>query len=207
MQLALLGRERLSFDPSFSGLTHVDLEGGAWVEYAQSFVHGHAVLFERLLADVKWQETTQQLYDKNVVTPRLIASIQDLRTPEPFLPEVAAALSRRYDVEFERITFALYRDGKDSVAWHRDRILRQQERGVVATVSVGEPRTFLLRPRGGGGRSLRYQLGWGDLMVMGGTAQVTWEHTVPKVRSVNGPRIAIMFRHSARLDEHPDAHA
>jgi alkylated DNA repair dioxygenase AlkB len=199
MQLALLGRERLSFDPSFSGLTHVDLSAGAWVEYAQSFVHGHAVLFERLFGEVTWHETTQRLYDKEVITPRLIASIEDLRTPEPFLHDVAAALSRRYDVEFDRITFALYRDGKDSVAWHRDRVLRLQERGVVATVSVGAPRAFMLRPRGGGARALRYHLGWGDLVVMGGTAQVTWEHTVPKARHVDGPRIAIMFRHSARL--------
>src|SRR3954452_8113724 len=122
MQLGLLGREPVSFDPSFSALSHVDLAGGAWIEYAQSFVHGHALLFERLLADVRWQETTQQLYDKQVVTPRLIASIEDLRVPERFLHDVAAALSSRYDVEFDRITFALYRDGKDSVAWHRDRL-------------------------------------------------------------------------------------
>ena len=200
MQLSLLGRESLSFDEAFSGLKRVDLTTGAWIEYAHSFVHGHAVLFERLFADVNWHETTQQLYDKQVVTPRLVASIEDLRTPQPFLETIAAALSDRYDVAFDRITFALYRDGNDSVAWHRDRVLRQQTRGFVATVSVGEPRAFMVRPRGGGGRSLRYQLGWGDLMVMGGTSQVTWEHCVPKVRQVNGPRIAIMFRHSERLE-------
>src|SRR4051812_13040114 len=161
MQLGLLGRERLDFDASFSAVARVELTGGAWIEYARDFVRGHAVLFDRLFDDVAWHETTQQLYDKRVVTPRLIASRDDLRMPEPFLDDVAAALSRRYDVEFDRITFALYRDGNDSVAWHRDSILRQQERGVVATVSVGEPRAFMLRPRGGGARSLRYQLGWG----------------------------------------------
>ena len=194
MQLALLGRERLSFDATFSRLERVDLTSAAWIDYAQSFVHGHTALFERLWADVVWHETTQRLYDKQVVTPRLVAAIEDLRTAEPFLHELAAALSSRYAVTFDRITFALYRDGTDSVAWHRDRVLRQQKRGIVATVSVGEPRAFLVRPRGGGARSLRYQLGWGDLMVMGGTCQVTWEHSVPKVRHVNGPRIAIMFR-------------
>jgi alkylated DNA repair dioxygenase AlkB len=193
MQLALLGREHLSFDATFSGLQHVDLTSGAWIEYAQSFVHGHTALFERLLSDVKWQETTQNLYDKKVVTPRLIASLEDLSTAEPFLHDVAAALSSRYAVTFDRITFALYRDGADSVAWHRDRVLRQQKRGIVATVSVGEPRTFLVRPRGGGARSLRYKLGWGDLLVMGGTCQVTWEHAVPKVAHA-GPRLSVQFR-------------
>ena len=200
IQLALLGRERSSFDATFSDVVHVELTDGAWIDYAESFVHGHALLFERLLADVHWHETTQQLYDKRVITPRLVASIEDLRTPEPFLHHVAAALSARYAVTFDRITFALYRDGRDSVAWHRDRVLRQQKHGLVATVSVGEPRPFLVRRRGGGAPSLRYHLGWGDLMVMGGTCQVTHEHTVPKVRHVNGPRIAIMFRHSARLE-------
>ncbi len=200
MQLALLGREPLSFDATFGDVKRVEVAPGAWIDYAPSFVHGHALLFERLLANVEWQATTQRLYDKEVVTPRLVASIEDLGTDEPLLHDVAAALSSRYDVTFDRITFALYRDGRDSVAWHRDRVLRRQKHGVVATVSVGEPRAFLIRPRVAGARALRYQLGWGDLVVMGGTAQVTCEHAVPKARRVNGPRIAIMFRHSARLD-------
>lgn len=200
MQLALLGRERLSFDATFADVKRVDLGSGAWIEYAQSFVRGHTVLFERLLAHTAWQETTQHLYDRKVATPRLVASLENLQSPEPLLDEIADALSRRYEVTFDRISFALYRNGNDSVAWHRDRVLRQQTRGFVATVSVGEPRAFLVRPRGGGARSLRYQLGWGDLLVMGGTCQVVWEHAVPKVRQVDGPRIAIMFRHSARLE-------
>jgi alkylated DNA repair dioxygenase AlkB len=200
MQLALLGREPPSFDRTFADVRRIDVANGAWVDYASSFVHGHAILFERLLADVEWQETTQRLYDREVVTPRLVASIEDLKSPEPVLHDVAAALSTRYDVVFDRITFALYRDGRDSVAWHRDRVLRRQKRGIVATVSIGEPRPFLIRPRIPGARALRYQLGWGDLVVMGGTAQVTCEHAVPKVRHVKGPRIAIMFRHSARLE-------
>lgn len=200
MQLALLGRERLAFDATFSRSARVDLSSDAWIDYAQTFIHGHAALFDTLLANVKWQKTTQQLYDKKVVTPRLVGSLEDLTPAEPFLHEIAAALSSRYAVTFDRITFALYRDGTDSVAWHRDRVLRRQERGIVATVSLGEPRTFLVRPRGGGAPSRRYQLGWGDLLVMGGTCQVAWEHAVPKVRHANGPRIAIMFRHSARLE-------
>jgi alkylated DNA repair dioxygenase AlkB len=199
MQLALLGRERASFDATFSDARHVDLGSGAWIDYAQSFVRGHAVLFERLLAGVKWQETTQQLYDKRVVTPRLVASREDMTAAEPLLDEIAAALSKKYAIMFDRMTFALYRDGTDSVAWHRDRVLRRQQQGIVATVSLGEPRTFLVRPYRGGTPSRRYHLGWGDLLIMGGTCQVSHEHAVPKVRHVDGPRIAVMFRHAARL--------
>src|SRR6185295_13806202 len=100
MQLALLGREGLSFDATFPDLRRVDLADGAWIEYAQSFLHGHAVLFERLLDGVRWQETTQRLYDREVVTPRLVGSIEDLQSDEPVLHDIAAALSRRYGIGF-----------------------------------------------------------------------------------------------------------
>jgi alkylated DNA repair dioxygenase AlkB len=102
------------------------------------------------------------------------------------------ALDRRYATAFERISLAYYRDGRDSVAWHGDYVARRMETALVATVSVGAPRRFLLRPHGGG-RSIAYSIGWGDLIVMGGTCQRTWQHSVPKVARAE-PRIAIMFR-------------
>ena len=67
---------------------------------------------------------------------------------------------------------------------------------MVAIVSVGGPRAFLLRPRGGG-LVLRHDLGHGDLIVMGGSCQRTWEHAVPKTARAapsTGPRISIQFR-------------
>ena len=65
--------------------------------------------------------------------------------------------------------------------------------GGVATLSLGGPRRFLMRPKGGG-PSRSFRLGWGDLMVMGGAAQRTWEHCVPKPRGPANPRISVMFR-------------
>jgi alkylated DNA repair dioxygenase AlkB len=88
----------------------------------------------------------------------------------------------------------LYRNGRDSVAWHRDKLPQSLVDPIVALVSLGEPRRFLLRPRGGG-RSHRFQLGAGDLLVTGGRTQRDWEHTVPKVAAA-GPRISVAFRHS-----------
>jgi alkylated DNA repair dioxygenase AlkB len=78
------------------------------------------------------------------------------------------------------------------VAWHGDTVARELPNALVATVSVGAPRRFSLRPKGGG-RSLSLSLGWGDLLVMGGTIQRTWQHSVPKTASA-APRISIMFR-------------
>ena len=90
------------------------------------------------------------------------------------------------------ITANLYRDGNDSVAWHGDRIGRKHADTVVAILSLGSTRRFLLRPDGGG-PSIRYELAPGDLIVLGGTCQKTWEHCVPK-RAWAGPRISVMFR-------------
>jgi alkylated DNA repair dioxygenase AlkB len=200
VQLPLLGRDGPRVDVgALARLARTDLDFGAWIEHAQGFVVGHATLFEALERGVAWEETTQHLYDKEVATPRLTAVIEDPSERWPLLREIADLLGRRYEVDFDRIGLALYRDGEDSVAWHRDRVLRQQRSGIVATVSVGETRPFLMRPHGGG-PSIRFQLGWGDLFVMGGTCQRTWEHSVPKIRTARGPRISIMFRHSKKLE-------
>jgi alkylated DNA repair dioxygenase AlkB len=192
-QLFLLGREEPSFDGSFADLERTELSAGAWVEYTRHFVRGHATLCEALKSGLPWEQTTQHLYDQEVVTPRLVASIADVERDWPIVASMARALSERCGVVFDRISAAYYRGKDDSVAWHRDRNLRNKESGFVATVSVGEPRPFFLRPYGGG-RSIRFQLGFGDLLIMGGTCQRTWEHTVPKLKQAIGPRISVMFR-------------
>ncbi|MDQ2797291.1 MAG: alpha-ketoglutarate-dependent dioxygenase AlkB, partial [Actinomycetota bacterium] len=88
----------------------------------------------------------------------------------------------------------LYRDGRDSVAWHGDRIGRGSTHDtMVAIIILGAPRALALRPAGGG-TSRRYELGHGDLVVMGGSCQRTWEHAVPKTARTVGPRISVQFR-------------
>ena len=103
------------------------------------------------------------------------------------------SLSSRYGVELDSVGFNLYRDGRDSVAWHRDRILAEVQNPIIALVSLGEPRKLLLRPREGG-RSRAFSLGGGDLLVTGGRTNRDWVHTVPKVARA-GPRISLAFRH------------
>jgi alkylated DNA repair dioxygenase AlkB len=81
------------------------------------------------------------------------------------------------------------------VAWHGDTIGRgRTEDTMVAILSLGTPRPLLLRPRGGGVRPLRFEVGHGDLLVMGGSCQRTWEHAVPKTSQPVGPRISVQFR-------------
>jgi alkylated DNA repair dioxygenase AlkB len=117
---------------------------------------------------------------------------------EPLEPEILErmrrALSEQYEVEFDSVGFNLYRDGNDSVAWHGDKIRKEIEKPIVALVSLGAERKFLLRPQGGG-KSRSFTLGRGDLLVTGGRTQRDWEHSVPKVARTIGPRISLAFRH------------
>ena len=192
-QPSLFGTGSPRFDPTFAELRRVALARGAWVDHQAGWLAGHQALFDALIRGVDWEQSRRPMYDRMVDVPRLTGS---LPSPAPdelgVVGDMADVLGGRYDVPFERIGVALYRDGADSVAWHGDQIARDRHSALVATVSVGEPRKFCLRPKGGG-RSLRFRLGHGDLVVMGGTCQRTWEHAVPKVATA-GPRIAIMFR-------------
>jgi alkylated DNA repair dioxygenase AlkB len=133
------------------------------------------------------------MYDRVVEVPRLVASLPDDGPGHPLVEQIRALLSAHYATAFTRVSMGYYRDGADSVAWHGDTTARDlDEPTLVATVSLGAPRRFLLRPRGGG-RSTAFALGRGDLFVMGGLCQRTWQHTVPKVSRAL-PRLAIMFR-------------
>ena len=179
------------------------LSAGAWVDVLPGWVPGADALFERLLETVPWHAERRHMYDRVVDVPRLLAFYaEDDPLPDPVLTEAKAALDAHYAAELgEPVRTAglcLYRDGRDSVAWHGDRIGRgATEDTMVAILSVGTPRSLLLRPRGaGGGPTIRHELGHGDLIVMGGSCQRTWEHAVPKSARVTGPRISVQFRPS-----------
>jgi len=191
-QLDLLGHEPAAFDPTCAALQRRKLGAGAFVDYAPGWLCGHAALFEQLASTTAWRTSEERMYDRIVQVPRLYAVLPDDGPGHRLLPEIARALSRHYRARFTRISLALYRDGRDSVAWHGDRVARRMQDALVATVSVGAPRRFLLRPHGGG-RSRSWNLGWGDLLVMGGSCQRTFQHCVPKLARAE-PRIAIMFR-------------
>jgi alkylated DNA repair dioxygenase AlkB len=178
------------------------LSRGAWVDVRPAWVTGSDELFARLVRDVPWQAERRQMYDRVVDVPRLLRFYGEQEPlPDRTLTAAREALSDHYLPELgERFTTAgmcYYRDGRDSVAWHGDTIGRSRfEDTMVAIVSFGEARRLMLRPRNGSGgsKSLSFAVGHGDLLVMGGSCQRTWEHAIPKTTRPVGPRISVQFR-------------
>lgn len=181
------------------GCERLTLERGAWVELRPGWVAGAEELYEHLVAEVPWRSERRQMYERVVDVPRLQHFYdEDAALPHPALDEMRAALDRKYGDElgepFRTVGMCLYRDGRDSVAWHGDTIGRaSREDTIVAIVSLGSARRFFLRPRGGG-VTRRFVLSPGDLLVMGGSCQRTWEHSVPKSGRPVGPRVSVQFR-------------
>lgn len=175
------------------------LNAGAWVDVLPGWVSGSDAVFEWLIEAVPWQAERRQMYERIVDVPRLLCFYNEgADLPHPLLDAARQALNARYADElgesFETAGLCLYRDGKDSVAWHGDTIGRSRtEDTMVAIVSFGSPRKLALRPRRGGG-SISFALGHGDLIVMGGTCQRTWEHAIPKTTREVGPRVSVQFR-------------
>jgi alkylated DNA repair dioxygenase AlkB len=187
--------------PALAGLAPSVRHGltrGAWVDVRRDWVTGADEVLARLVGDVPWRAERRQMYDRVVDVPRLVHTYGDGEPlPHPLLDAARAALTAHYLPElgepFVTAGCCYYRDGRDSVAWHGDTIGRGRTQDtMVAIVSFGDPRQLRLRPRGGG-ESLSFEMGHGDLLVMGGSCQRTWEHAVPKVAHA-GPRISVQFR-------------
>jgi alkylated DNA repair dioxygenase AlkB len=190
-QRSLFGWEEPAIDPRFARAQRIALDAHSWLERVPGWVDGHERLFEALHDGVQWKAHRREMYDRIVDVPRLHAAVPD-DGDHPLLHRMARALSRRYGGDLSAITLSLYRDGKDSVAWHRDQEVRELDDAIVAVVTLGGPRRFGVRPLGGG-HARYFTVGWGDLMVMGGACQRDWEHGVPKTRHAP-PRMAVVFR-------------
>ena len=176
-----------------------ELSEGAWIDVRPGFVAAADELFDALAGTVPWHEERMRMYDSTVRVPRLLARYGERESlPHPVLEQARSALNAHYIAElgepFVTAGLCLYRDGNDSVAWHGDRIARESPRDtMVAILSLGATRPFALRPKSGG-RALRLQIGHGDLLVMGGSCQRTWQHAIPKTARCLGARISIQFR-------------
>lgn len=174
------------------------LSHGAWVDVQRNWLHDPDTVFSALVDRVPWRAERREMYDAVVDVPRLVHTyLAADPLPHPALTQARTALSEHYLPElgepFVTAGCCYYRDGRDSVAWHGDTIGRGRTADtMVAIVSVGDPRRLLLRPRGGGA-SIALTMGHGDLVVMGGSCQRTWEHAVPKVAHC-GPRLSVQFR-------------
>ena len=179
---------------AYAGFERTELGAGAWVDVSRGWLGGADDLMERLAETVDWQHHRRWMYDRLVDEPRVsrwYGSGDDL--PDPALDSFRKAVGRHYHVRFGAVGLNYYRDGRDSVAFHSDRELRHLDDTLVAIVTIGSARPFLLRPSGGG-KSIDLRPNSGDLLVMGGTCQLHWEHAVPKVARGAGPRISASIR-------------
>ena len=179
-------------DPA-AAVERLALDGRSWIDVSSRWLRGGDELLERLAAGLRWTAARRPMYGQMVEEPRLGALVRPGSPGSPrLLDEMARVLADRYGTGLGSVWVNYYRGGDDSVAWHRDRIGIDPADAVVAIVSLGGPRRFLLRPSGGG-RSRSFTLASGDLLVMGGACQQDWEHSVPKVAAAP-PRMSVTFR-------------
>jgi len=185
----------------------VALDETSWVDVARGWLAGADDLFASLRDSVAWQTSRLFRYDHWVEERRLVAAWRTPRPlPHPALGEIHRSLQLRYRVRFEGFSLIQYRDGRDGQAFHRDTDMRWLDDTVIAILSLGARRPWLLRPKTARyaqapDRGATHDLapGAGDLIVMGGRTQADWEHSVPYLtRQPVGMRISIQWRHAAR---------
>jgi len=186
--------------PLDGALRRSPLGDGAWIDHRPGWVERSDLLFEALVAEVPWRSDERVMYDRTVAVPRLVAHYDaGAALPHPLLDGARSALAEHYrgqpGGDLATTGLCCYRDGRDSVAWHGDTIGRGATGStLVAIVSLGWPRRLHLRPNHGDGRTRTFALGGGDLLVMGGSCQRTWQHAVPKTARSVGPRVSVQFR-------------
>jgi alkylated DNA repair dioxygenase AlkB len=178
----------------------LDLDSSSWVDVARGWLAGADDVCCHLAPRVQWRQRRRRMYDRVLDEPRLTRWYGDgSALPHPELYAFRRAVGARYGVPFGATGLNYYRDGRDSVAFHRDRELRHLSDTLVAILTLGARRPFLLHPVGGG-RSVDIAPGSGDVLVMGGRCQLDWEHGLPKVASA-GPRISASVRWAATPGE------
>ena len=196
----------IAVDPD-AAVERVQLDDTSWVDVVRGWLRGADALFEALKAGVAWSPNKLFRYDHWVEERRLGAVWRRGRPlPHPALAEVHKTLQRRYGVLFDSFGLIQYRNGSDGQAFHRDTDMRWLDDTVIAILSLGATRPWLLRPHTkkfdmteGKGASHDLRPGSGDLIVMGGRCQADWQHSVPYIpnRPV-GVRISLQWRYTSR---------
>jgi alkylated DNA repair dioxygenase AlkB len=202
LQSSLFGMGEPAIDPD-GRFDRTDLDGDSWIDVSRPWLLGADALFTALVDTVPWKQGRRKMYDRVLDDPRLSRWYRpgdDL--PHPALHAMRVALGSHYRVAFASVGLNYYRDGRDSVAPHADRELKELDDTLVAIVTLGAQRPFLVRHQAGGA-SVDVRPASGDLLVMGGQCQRTHHHGVPKVRHC-GPRISVSFRWTRPTDDSPD---
>ena len=192
------GAGGIEVDVTFSRAIRSALDATSWIELVPGWLSGSESLFEQLARGVAWQQHHRTVFAQRFVEPRLTAEYRDFRDmPPPPLIAAAAALSAHYGTTYDSVWLNLYRDGRDSTGWHRDRFSCRRPECIVPVLTLGTARRFCLKPRHGGA-SVVFRPRSGDLIVMGGRSQQDWVHGVPKALGMGGARISVNFQSSAQ---------
>jgi alkylated DNA repair dioxygenase AlkB len=183
----------LMWDATFATAQRTELDESSWLEHVPGWLVGAESLFDELVSTAPWEQRRRWMYTREVDEPRLTAEYPHVdEAPQPALRDIAAALSAQYRTPYDRLWMNLYRDHRDGTGWHGDLIGKVQSESIVPVLSLGATRRFLIRPRDGG-KSVAVHAAGGDLVVMGGRAQVEWRHSVPKQAIPATARISINF--------------
>lgn len=182
------------------------LTSASWVEFHEEWLPCAVTtsLFAHLIAALPFEQRNVTLFGRSVPQPRLIAwcgavpyRYSGLTLPPREIPErltgVLGDVSRLAGTDFNHVLLNLYRTGEDSMGMHADNERELGPDPVVATLTLGAPRKFVLKARRGTHRA-EYVLGDGSLLVMGGRCQSEYVHGVPKTRNPVPPRLSLTFR-------------
>jgi alkylated DNA repair dioxygenase AlkB len=183
------------------------LDDTSWVDVTRGWLTGADELYEALRTGVAWQTSRLYRYD-HWVEERRLGSMWRPGTPlpHPALAEAHRTLQHRYGARFEGFSLIQYRDGSDGQAFHRDTDMKWLDDTIIAVLSLGAQRPWLLRPRTSKhdhteGRGTTHDLApaGGDLLVMGGRCQADWEHSVPyRIGQPTGTRISLQWRYTSK---------
>ena len=184
------------------GFVRYQLDPCCWVDRVERLILGADDLFDTVAEDLSWQQGRRLMYGNWLDEPRLTSRLElgDSRVPD-VVAEAVKVLESHYERGFSGLFCNFYRDGADSVAWHSDRIGQTNVDPLVAIISLGGPRTFVMRDRSLTGQrktSTTWPMHSGDLLVMGGATQHHWEHSVPKQKKAPA-RISLTTRASSVL--------
>jgi alkylated DNA repair dioxygenase AlkB len=177
---------------AFAAATDHPLDEHSWITHVPGLLTGHHQLVADLSELDVWEQRQRWMFDRMVDEPRLTGEYVDLAVAPALLIELAATLSEHLGVPYDRIWMNWYRDHRDGTGWHADRPAHKAPKAIVPVLSLGEPRRFLVRPRGGGPSTVFTPAG-GDLIVMQGRCQRDWQHCVPKQKNPAGTRMSLNF--------------
>jgi len=184
------------------------LDDDSWVDVTRGWLQDADAVYAALVESVPWRQGKVFRYERYIDEPRMGSWYsRDTPYPHPALTAAHRAIQHQYKVTFGGVGLAFYRDGRDSVAPHRDTDLRYCDNTVIAILTLGAQRPWLLQPRGGKDRfdegpaagTIDLSPAGGDLLVMGGSAQTNWLHAVPKVQTVRPiGRISAQWRWTSK---------